>query len=311
MAFWNPLPAVKPEVPTRRGSYIDIEVSGGISIGGDIIAANWDGARPVNLSSAADSTATMGYAFDASAGAIQAMNIFAEGGKLSDLDISGNLTMATGGVVRTAASGQRLEFTNTDANRISFYSGDSEETQEGRIVVGISGSGDTRTLQATLASPVLNVDDFAAVIVARSASDDSTTIPGIVIGASAGGGADSGPTPEFRIQNSIQLISDGTFHTINLGSTSDLVLGMGTNSDDGFFSPGDGEVAMAIGASEMWSTTSTRVDFDTGTLSFMRIPVKTDTGDPSSPANGDMYVNTSDNTVRVFADSAWRDLATW
>lgn len=41
------------------------------------------------------------------------------------------------------------------------------------------------------------------------------------------------------------------------------------------------------------------------------LPVKTDTGDPSTPAEGQLYVNTSDNTVRVFADAAWRDLATW
>ena len=44
---------------------------------------------------------------------------------------------------------------------------------------------------------------------------------------------------------------------------------------------------------------------------FLKLPVKTTTGDPSSPVNGDMYVNTFDNTVRVFADAAWRDLATW
>ncbi len=40
-------------------------------------------------------------------------------------------------------------------------------------------------------------------------------------------------------------------------------------------------------------------------------PVKTDTGDPSDPLEGQIYVNTSDNKVRVYADSAWRDLATW
>ncbi len=46
-------------------------------------------------------------------------------------------------------------------------------------------------------------------------------------------------------------------------------------------------------------------------VSFLKLPVKTTTGDPSSPVNGDMYVNTFDNAVRVFADAAWRDAATW
>jgi hypothetical protein len=41
------------------------------------------------------------------------------------------------------------------------------------------------------------------------------------------------------------------------------------------------------------------------------LPVKTDAGDPGSPAEGQIYVNTSDNAVRVFAGAAWRDLATW
>jgi len=41
------------------------------------------------------------------------------------------------------------------------------------------------------------------------------------------------------------------------------------------------------------------------------LPVKTTTGDPASPVEGQIYVNTSDNKVRVYADGVWRDLATW
>ena len=41
------------------------------------------------------------------------------------------------------------------------------------------------------------------------------------------------------------------------------------------------------------------------------LPVKTTTGNPSSPAEGQCYVNTFDNAVRVYADGAWRDLVTW
>lgn len=46
----------------------------------------------------------------------------------------------------------------------------------------------------------------------------------------------------------------------------------------------------------------------TGTLV---LPVKTDTDDPASPVEGQIYVNTYDNKVRVYADGDWRDLATW
>lgn len=47
----------------------------------------------------------------------------------------------------------------------------------------------------------------------------------------------------------------------------------------------------------------------TGT--YLKLPVKATAGDPGSPANGWMYVNTADNKIRVYADAAWRDLVTW
>ena len=44
---------------------------------------------------------------------------------------------------------------------------------------------------------------------------------------------------------------------------------------------------------------------------FVQLPVRTATGDPASAQDGWLYVNTQDNRVRVYADGAWRDLATW
>ena len=48
-----------------------------------------------------------------------------------------------------------------------------------------------------------------------------------------------------------------------------------------------------------------------GTFGSLKLPVKSTTGDPASPFEGQIYVNTQDNKVRVYADGAWRDLATW
>lgn len=45
--------------------------------------------------------------------------------------------------------------------------------------------------------------------------------------------------------------------------------------------------------------------------SHLKLPVKTTAGDPSTPSDGWMYVNTADNKIRVYADGSWRDLATW
>jgi hypothetical protein len=44
---------------------------------------------------------------------------------------------------------------------------------------------------------------------------------------------------------------------------------------------------------------------------FFGLPVKTTTGDPASPAEGYIYVNTFDNKVRLYADATWRDVLSW
>jgi hypothetical protein len=44
---------------------------------------------------------------------------------------------------------------------------------------------------------------------------------------------------------------------------------------------------------------------------IFQLPVKSTTGDPGSPVDGFMYVNTLDNAIRVYADGAWRDLVAW
>jgi hypothetical protein len=38
---------------------------------------------------------------------------------------------------------------------------------------------------------------------------------------------------------------------------------------------------------------------------------KTDTGDPASPYEGLMTINTTDNKVKIYAEGVWRQLATW
>lgn len=44
---------------------------------------------------------------------------------------------------------------------------------------------------------------------------------------------------------------------------------------------------------------------------FCRVIYKTTTGSPTSYKEGDVEINTADNKVRIRADGAWRQLATW
>ena len=39
--------------------------------------------------------------------------------------------------------------------------------------------------------------------------------------------------------------------------------------------------------------------------------IKTDTGDPSSPREGQLTINTADNAIKIYADGAWRTLVSW
>ena len=41
------------------------------------------------------------------------------------------------------------------------------------------------------------------------------------------------------------------------------------------------------------------------------IPVKTDTGDPASGTDGDLLLNSFDNTLKIYEGGAWRTIATW
>ncbi len=267
MGFWAGLPPVKPEIPTGREIFIDIEILGGV---------------------------------------------FAAGGRIGDLTIDNTLTLASGGVIRSASSGQRVEITEGDKDRISFYTGDSlEGTFPGNIQGVVSGSGATRTIQTSIRSPAstTGTDGGTFIILRTESADDSTTTHGIIFGTDSG----SSQTGVVGIQNNMDLtLASGSYiHVGGLGAVGDLVLGIGTSHDDGIYSPSDGQIGIALAGTLKVKFNTTRVEFDVGDLATIQIPTKSDTGDPSSPVNGDLYVNVQDNKVRCYADGSWRDLATW
>ena len=233
---------------------------------------------------------------------IDVIGITALGGTIGNLNITNNITLTDSGVIRTAASGLRVEITATDNDRIKLITADSFEASGGTLrATTIGTDGTTRQLITSLFAPVTTGDSSGTFISLRSESeDDSSEPPAIIVGYDGG----SSQTPEFTV-------TDGMVIRLVDGTESIPSLTIDSASTNGLFAPSTSTLAFTIAGSEAWRISATRVDFDIGTLAFIRIPVKTDTGDPSSPANGDMYVNTQDNTVRVFADSAWRDLATW
>jgi hypothetical protein len=119
----------------------DVTIEGTLT-GNDILSSNWDGTIPVDLSSGADGGATVGYAFDGSAGAAQLETIYARGGEIGNLDIVDTLTLSSGAIFRTAASGSRWEW-NIDASgttQLDIYSGLGTEYLPGRLYSFNSGA---------------------------------------------------------------------------------------------------------------------------------------------------------------------------
>ena len=174
-----PLPPGEGRSPVRSQKFIDIEVYGTITAGtirGDVTiegsltleadfqSSNWDGGT--DLSGGRDATATAGYFFDYSAGAAQLKTIYADGGDLKDLSLTGTLSLSGSGELVTATSGQRLEITDND--RILFYTGLVAETQHGYIIADDTDSANPaiwiRSPSIAAATHTLQIESKGVVI---------------------------------------------------------------------------------------------------------------------------------------------------
>ncbi len=310
-----------PLIDTLTTRVRDTQSKRGQVFRGDVRSANWDGGG--DLSSGLDTTATSGYLLDYSSGAIQTTAIYAQGGDLGTLSVTGYITMATNGVIRTASSGQRIEISNADRNVLMFYSGDASENYPGRIVESTNGSGDTRTVQFATYTPRLDqtvgtqVDAIGAFAIRSGSPDGTSTAPGFVFGTAATESGGGQPL-EIRIQNSIPLITDGNVKLIgaterltisNLGSASSPSIAIGALLTDGIYSSAAGSIDVTAGGTKRLAVNATRVR--AVNTSFLGVPIKTTTGDPSSAIEGDMYLNTLDNKLRIYADATWRDVLVW
>jgi hypothetical protein len=156
-----------------------------ITVRGDIESGNWNGASPANLATK-DATATVGFYLDSSVGAAQFMG---------DMFIGGDIEMTTGGAFRSAASGNRVEITNGETDRIHIYTGDGDEGLSARLRTFVQGTdGTTKTLQVALWAPAYSASG-GAVIRLTSESENDTIPPRVTVdyeGASA-------LRPEFRL----------------------------------------------------------------------------------------------------------------
>lgn len=188
-----------------------------------------------------------GWSIDAD-GSAEFDNVIVRG-TIQASSIEGNVTLGTGGVVRTATSGQRIELSEADNDQLNLYSGDSFEAVPGFLRSAISGAGATRTLQVNLRAASTTGDTNAVQMVVRTESfDDSSSRPGVVFSYAGGSSQD----PLFALQNDFDLRIGGTglLEIDGLGSASNPAIGIGTSFDDGIYSPADSQLSVTIAGVE-------------------------------------------------------------
>lgn len=109
------------KVYARGGILYDLAVSGLLSVdsAGDIYSTAWDGTNPANIGTVPDAAATAGWWIDGG-GAAQFMKLWAEGGAMTDLSITGTLTFDSGELLTDAAKPRwRLADSTSDSSVIT------------------------------------------------------------------------------------------------------------------------------------------------------------------------------------------------
>ncbi|KKK82936.1 hypothetical protein LCGC14_2798420, partial [marine sediment metagenome] len=199
----------------------DVTIEGTLT-GNDILSANWDGTIPVDLSGGADSGATEGYALDGSAGAAQFQTIYAESGEFGDFDVLGTLTLGTGGVLRTAASGQRLELAESFGDRINWYTADASESSPGTIFGAYAGSAGTGRLNLFLHSPQNTTRNTQTRLLLKAQSASGASGPELEVLATG----TYNIQPVARFVDFLIRVGNGTASFPSLSFDGDLDTGM-------------------------------------------------------------------------------------
>ncbi|KKK56037.1 hypothetical protein LCGC14_3068550, partial [marine sediment metagenome] len=259
-------------------------LTGGTFVGGDIYSDNWDGTIPLDLS-VRDTGASAGYAQDGSAGSAQFVNIFADAGELRNLSILGTLTMGTGGVIRTAASGQRLELAESFGDRINWYTADASESSPGTIFGSYAGSAGTGRLHLDLHSPQNTTRSTQTRLILKAQSASGASGPEVDIFATG----TYNIQPVVRFQDFILRADDGTALFPAFSFNNDTNTGMYRISSD--------SIAMAAGATAYVGAVNTGTASTSGPFLYN---LSTHASHP--------FLRRSTSTGQVFYDSSTRDI---
>jgi hypothetical protein len=211
-----------------------------------------------------------------------------------DMDIGGTVTLLSTGAFRTHDSGNRVELINSASGTgyAAWYSGGAKELNPAAIATTYDAVNDAISFKIFGPQDTDNATTDGGIL--WSNSGNHPTHPGWVLDPFAG---------DFWLAAGQFFVQDGSAAAPSFSFEDDPDSGMymtATANTPGF----------SAGGTKRWQYDTTRMDLNQN-LTFLTLPVKTTTGHPSSPQEGDMYVNTFSNDVWCYADAAWRALASW
>ncbi len=155
---------------------------------------------------------------------------------MGTLTVDSTLTMGAGGVIRTAASGSRIEMTKATFDRINFYTGNASEASSGDILAGYAGVVSTGYLFLEFHTPQSTTNSVEVRLNMKAESADSTS---------------QAPEVLFSVQGSPALqplFKIGQFLVrADTGSASFPTYSYDTDPDTGMYLGGTNLTAIATG----------------------------------------------------------------
>lgn len=163
--------------------------------------------------------------------------------------------------LQTASTGRR---TQIDGGIIRLFSGDSAEAQGGFLfALPVGTTAATKYLRTSLEAPTTtggSIGGGTRIHIESESGDDSSHPPTIEFVYD--GGSTQKPLAklsgyDLTMTAGDLTMSSGVAQFDSLGSSTSPVIGMGSNYDDGMYSPADSELALTIGGSQELLLTAT------------------------------------------------------
>lgn len=330
----------------RSGKFIDVEILGTIVAAGGV----YDNITITNATIQTATVTDMDVTNIDISGTSTITNADITGGTIGALTITDTLTLDTGGIFQTGTSGKRFVFDidNLLSDTLGIYTGLADEYAEGSLKIyaldlggsgeagafefrgpqmGASGgatnsgygymelAGSTVTAQGKTQMTAFSLGTYDALSTMSSSAAGSGDSDVVVLASASGAGA-----------STVSINAVSTSGTADIDISADTVTFIGeilvpdgdqtnpgiaftNDTNSGIYNLGADDLGIVAGGSRRLRVNATRIDVDN--VSFLSLPVKATTGDPTGQQEGDMYVNTSDNALRLYADSAWRSVLTW